>query len=108
MHARNPGHGGHGAVHGDEGSVHEERARIRISIFNHGTVHVQRPARPPGANPASEGQGRRAHGAGGQQDGPGGGARRGQGTGRQPRAPLQLCFHGDLRESQNTRERCVL
>lgn len=108
MYARDPGHGGHGAVHGDEGFVYEKWARVRVSVLDHGTVDVQRPAGPTRADPAGEGQGRRAHGTRGQQVRPGGGTRGGQGAGRQPGAPLQLRLHGDLREGQNQRQRRVL
>lgn len=108
MHAGDPGHGGHGAVHGDARPVHEERAGLRAGVLHHGAVHVQRPAGPARADPAGEGQGRRAHGAGGQQVRPGGRARGRQAAGRQPRQPLQLRVHGDLRQGQDQCQRGVL
>lgn len=44
-----------GAVHGDEGPVHEERAGLRSGLLHHGSVHLQRPAGPPGADPPGQG-----------------------------------------------------
>lgn len=108
MYARDPGHCGHGAVHGNEGFVYEKRARIRVSVLDHGTVDVQRPAGSTGANPAGERQGRRTYGTRGQQVRPGGGTRGRQGAGRQLGTPLQLRLHGDLREGQNQRQRRIL
>lgn len=44
-----------GAVHGDERPVHEERSGLRSRLLHHGSVDLQRPSGPPGADPPSEG-----------------------------------------------------
>lgn len=44
-----------GAVHGDEGLVHEKRPRLRPRILHHSTVHLQRPAGPERTDPTSKG-----------------------------------------------------
>lgn len=44
-----------GAVHGDEGPVHEERPRLRPGILHHSTVHLQRPAGPERTDSTSKG-----------------------------------------------------
>lgn len=44
-----------GAVHGDEGLVHEERPRLRPRILHHSTVHLQRPPGPERTDSTSKG-----------------------------------------------------
>lgn len=73
-----------GTIHSHEGPLHEKRPRIRVSVLDNGTVDVQRPAGPQGANPAGEGHRWRADGAGGQQVWLGGRKGSGQRPGRQP------------------------
>lgn len=46
-----------GAVHGDEGLVHEERPRLRPRILHHSTVHLQRPPGPERTDSTSKGHG---------------------------------------------------
>ena len=44
-----------GAVHSDEGLVHEERPRLRPGILHHSTVHLQRPPGPERTDSTSKG-----------------------------------------------------
>lgn len=46
-----------GAVHGDEGLVHEKRPRLRPRILHHSTVHLQRPPGPERTDSTSKGHG---------------------------------------------------
>jgi len=108
VHAGDPGHGGHGAVHRHARSVHEERPGIRVGLLDYGAIDVQRSAGPARADPAGQGHGRCAHGPCGQQVRPRGGARRRQGAGQEPGHPVQLRLHGDLSQSQSECERYFL
>lgn len=108
VHARDPRHRRHRTVHRHEGSLHEERARVRARLFDNRSVHLQRSARPPRADPPRQGHRRRSHGARRQQVRPGGRAGRRQGAGRCPRARLQLRLHGDVGEGEGQRQRHVL
>lgn len=44
-----------GAVHSNEGLVHEERPRLRPGILHHSTVHLQRPPGPERTDSTSKG-----------------------------------------------------
>lgn len=44
-----------GAVHSDEGLVHEERPRLCPGILHHSTVHLQRPSGPERTDSTSKG-----------------------------------------------------
>lgn len=44
-----------GAVHSDEGPVHEEWPRLCPGILHHSTVHLQWPPGPEGTDPTSKG-----------------------------------------------------
>lgn len=102
-----PRHGGHRAVRVHARPVHQEWAGLRGGVLAHQPPDVPGHKAHEGADHARQGQGARAHSAGGQQGGSGAPARGAFTRGRSAGAAVGLSLRGGLGQEPYQRQRDV-